>query len=84
MPSKRVVAITGASSGIGRATALRLACDRASLAICARRGDRFHSDFFEVMSQETGAPVTRACGPRRDVERTEERALSAHPEPVEG
>ncbi len=36
----RVVAITGASAGIGRATALRLARDGASIAICARRADR--------------------------------------------
>jgi short-subunit dehydrogenase len=38
--SPRVVAITGASAGIGRATALRLARDGASIAICARRRDR--------------------------------------------
>src|SRR5438552_2635752 len=38
MPS-RVVVITGASAGIGRATAVRLARDGASLAICGRRRD---------------------------------------------
>lgn len=40
MISPRVVAITGASAGIGRATALRLARGGASLAICARRKER--------------------------------------------
>ena len=36
----RVIAITGASAGIGRATALRLARDGAAVAICARRRDQ--------------------------------------------
>jgi short-subunit dehydrogenase len=39
-PSPRVIAITGASAGIGRATAVRLARDGSSVAIFARRGDR--------------------------------------------
>jgi short-subunit dehydrogenase len=39
-PPKRVVAITGASAGIGRATAIRLARDGAAVVACARRGDR--------------------------------------------
>src|SRR5690349_4781416 len=38
--TRRVVAITGASAGIGRATAIRLARDGAAVAICARRADR--------------------------------------------
>jgi NADP-dependent 3-hydroxy acid dehydrogenase YdfG len=44
-----VVAITGASAGIGRATALRLARDGAAVAICARRKDRLD----QVASQIT-------------------------------
>jgi len=43
MHSTRVVAITGASAGIGRATALRVARDGASVAVCGRRGDRLEA-----------------------------------------
>ena len=45
---RRVVAITGASAGIGRATALRLARDGASVAICARRRDRLDAVAAEI------------------------------------
>ena len=51
--SSRVIAITGASAGIGRATAIRLARDGASVAICARRRDRLDA---------VGAEIERAGG----------------------
>jgi short-subunit dehydrogenase len=51
--ASRVIAITGASAGIGRATALRLARDGASIAICARRRDRLDA---------VGAEIERAGG----------------------
>jgi len=44
----KIVAITGGSAGIGRATALRLARDRAAIAICARRADRLTAVAAEI------------------------------------
>ncbi len=52
---RRVVAITGASAGIGLATALRLARDGASVAICARRRDRL--DAAAAALTAAGAPT---------------------------
>jgi short-subunit dehydrogenase len=40
--SGRVVAITGASSGIGRACAVQLAAEGAAIGVSARRADRLH------------------------------------------
>jgi len=39
----RVIAITGASAGIGRATALRLGRNGDAVVICARRSDKLHA-----------------------------------------
>ena len=46
--AKRVIAITGASAGIGRATAVRVARDGAAVAICARRADRLEQVGEEI------------------------------------
>jgi short-subunit dehydrogenase len=43
-----IVAITGASAGIGRATAVHLARDRAGIALCARRRQRLDEVAAEV------------------------------------
>ena len=63
----RVVAITGASAGIGRATALRLARDGAAIVACARRADR-----LEQLRQEIEAAGGRALTVVADVTREDE------------
>jgi len=71
---ERVVAITGASAGIGRATALRLARDGAAVVACARRADRLARLAGEI--EEAGG---RASTVVADVTREEDmQALVAH------
>jgi NADP-dependent 3-hydroxy acid dehydrogenase YdfG len=50
----KVIAITGASAGIGRATALHLARSGASVTVCARRRDKL---------DEVAAEIARAVAP---------------------
>jgi NADP-dependent 3-hydroxy acid dehydrogenase YdfG len=54
-PASPVAMVTGASSGIGRAIAHRLAQENYQLALCARREERLHTLRDEL--QEQGAEV---------------------------
>jgi NADP-dependent 3-hydroxy acid dehydrogenase YdfG len=78
MRSHSVVAITGASAGIGRATALRLARDGASVVVSARRGDRLTAlvreiEAFEGRALAVVADVTREDDMQRLVRASVER-----------
>jgi short-subunit dehydrogenase len=75
---RRVVAITGASAGIGRAIAIRVARDGASVAVCARRRDRLDqvaSDIIEAggTSLPIVADVARDAEMRAFVDQTVSR-----------
>src|SRR3954452_9628091 len=56
----RIAAVTGASSGIGQATALALAGAGASVALAARRQDRLE-ELAERITAEGGSALPIAC-----------------------
>jgi 3-oxoacyl-[acyl-carrier protein] reductase len=54
----KVAAVTGGSEGIGKATAMRLAAEGASVAICARRDDILRQAAAEIKSASGGGVFT--------------------------
>jgi short-subunit dehydrogenase len=74
----QVIVITGASAGIGRATALRLAEDGATVVVSARRGERLHALARDIEGRggralAVIADVTREEDMQRLVRETVER-----------
>ena len=66
----RVVAITGASAGIGRATAIRLARDGDALVICARRADKLNAVAGEIRAAGGQAvPIVADVAKADDIDR---------------
>jgi NADP-dependent 3-hydroxy acid dehydrogenase YdfG len=65
----KVVVITGASSGLGEATARLLSAEGASVVLDARRVDRIQSLADEVVSRKSVADlvVKLAMTPRLDI-----------------
>ena len=74
---RRVVAITGASAGIGRATALRIARDGGSIAICARRRERLDQVAAEIIQAGgTALPVVADVSDEAQMHAFVEQTLS--------
>jgi short-subunit dehydrogenase len=68
MAPRRIIVITGASAGIGRATAVRLAKAGASVAICARRTDLLAQVASEIEAGGGDAlPITADVTNERDM-----------------
>ncbi len=63
--------VTGASSGIGRATAIRLAREGAAVALVARRADRLHEVAAQIRSETSreALPIVADVASEADAER---------------
>ena len=70
MPASHpIIAITGASAGIGRATALRLAGEDAAVVVSARRADRLEALAAEITAAGGQAlPVVAGVTRESDLE----------------
>lgn len=69
----RVAAITGASSGIGRATAIAMSRAGAAVALSARRGDR-----LEELAEQLDGPVTIRAADLTDEDEARSFVTAAH------
>ncbi|EHP38703.1 short-chain dehydrogenase/reductase SDR [Cupriavidus basilensis OR16] len=76
--ASKVVVITGASSGLGEATARHLGAAGASLVLAARRGDRLETLAAEIRAKGGKAEVAVADVSRRaDVEALVQKAVAS-------
>ncbi|HKS71953.1 MAG TPA: SDR family oxidoreductase [Terriglobales bacterium] len=72
----RIAIITGASSGIGRACAIRFAEEGASLVVCARRLDRLQSLVEEIKAAGSSAlPVACDVAKEADITKVVQAAM---------
>lgn len=68
---EKVILVTGASSGIGRATALKFAAEGSQLALAARSGHKLAALAAEIETNGGAArPITADLSQESDIERT--------------